>query len=34
LLQRSVSVEIDREWASLVQPVRTHLVTTYANQHP
>jgi transcription antitermination factor NusG len=34
LLQRSVSVEIDREWACPVQPVRTPLVTPYANQHP
>jgi transcription antitermination factor NusG len=34
LLQRSVSVEIDRDWASPVSPVRTRLEPLHASHHP
>ena len=34
LLQRSVSVEIDRDWACPVQPVRTRLEPLHATNHP
>jgi hypothetical protein len=33
-LQRSVSVEIDRDWACPVQPVRTHLEPLHASHPP